>query len=308
MASAISTSALVSISSPEGRQRLADIRAVMNRVPDKLFLKIFEHLSFKELDQFCDPQIACIYPRWRQIIGDFSEESKNSLWRESNLKERFPLLKNIFNEYSWPQEITANLTDVSFEGFSYNPKSAVAALRDIHRLQVEGNAGYTIITMPKGITINKVMACIAKLAAQGKFPTKAGQVHPGFRDFWGRISTDLGEIATLQSYAFAISNSVFQGSRNRSYAAQRSSVRAEGCELPQVIEVITLLFLTYIASGERQERLYGAAPSWEFTRCLELINGYDPLVVGGFAPSGLCGYNSCFDDDGDGAGVARKFF
>ena len=295
------------VSSPEGRQQLADIRAVMDRVPDELFLKIFEHLSYSDLNVICDPKVSCIYPRWRKMIGDFSEEGKNPLWRESNLKERFPLLKNIFNECSWPGEIKVNLADVSFEGFSYNPKSAVAALRDIHRLEVEDDAGYTIITMPKGITLNKVMACIATLAAEGKFPTEEIQKHPGFRWFWDRVSTDLGSIAVSQPYTFAISNSVLEESRDKTYDAQRSSVMAGGCELPQVIEAITFLFLTYVASGERQERLCNTKTQHTYMRCLERIKDAAPLFVGGFAPSGL-GVSNCFDIDYDGAGGVRKFF
>ncbi len=233
------------------------------------------------------------------------------LWRGSALKDRFPLLKNIFDKEAWGRIVNLNTLDgVSFEGEEeFSLRSAVDALRDIHHLKVEGDAGYTIITMPQGMTINKLKVLIARFVAEGKFSGNAEQSDPGFTLFVNRISEVYGNVSVDKPYTFAISNSVQAGSRFRSYTVQRDSVRAEGCELPQVLEAMTLLFLTYVASGERQERLYGV-PAWTFIlfmRCLERIDNNYSLVIGGFSSAGLIVCND-IDCDFIGAGGARKFF
>ena len=234
------------------------------------------------------------------------------LWRGSALKDRFPLLKNIFDKEAWGRIVNLNTLDgVSFEGEEeFSLRSAVDALRDIHHLKVEGDAGYTIITMPRGMTINKLKALIARFVAEGKFPGNARQRNPGFTFFWNHISEVYGNIFVDKPYTFVISNFVQEGSRGKSYNVQRASVTAAGgCELPQVLEAMTLLFLTYVASGERQERLYGDAPR-TFTRCLERINN-NVLAIGVFTSAGLIVYD-CFAIDSfggaGGAGGARKFF
>ncbi len=234
------------------------------------------------------------------------------LWRGSALKDRFPLLKNIFDKEAWGRIVNLNTLDgVSFEGEEeFSLRSAVDALRDIHHLKVEGDAGYTIITMPRGMTINKLKALIARFVAEGKFPGNARQRNPGFTFFWNHISEVYGNIFVDKPYTFVISNFVQEGSRGKSYNVQRASVTAAGgCELPQVLEAMTLLFLTYVASGERQESLYGDAPR-TFTRCLERINN-NVLAIGVFTSAGLIVYD-CFAIDSfggaGGAGGARKFF
>ena len=270
-----------------------DLLDPFKALPDELMLNIFKHFTGKEL-----AKIAHTSKQFASLVKDYD------LWKASELKCRCPLLKTIFDKEAWGQIINLEALDgMSFEGAGpFNPVSAFKALKDIHRLQVEGDAGYTIITMPQGMTINKLKSIIARLAAEGKFQAAEGQKDPGFRYFWNRISEELGDMPVNESYTFVISNSVLSESRYKSYGVQRDRVMAAGCELPQLLEAMTLLFLTYMASGVR---LCGEVP-WTFMRCLERI-GSTPLAIGAFSSAGLIVHDT-FDGPSDGAGGVRKFF
>ena len=262
-------------------------------LPDELMLNIFKHFTGKEL-----AKIAPTSKKFELLVKDYD------LWKASELKCRFPLLKNIFDKEAWGRIVNLNTLDgVSFEGAGpFNPVSAFKALKDIHRLKVEGDAGYTIITMPQGMTINKLKSIIARLAAEGKFPGNAQQRDPGFDYFDNRISKELGDMPVNESYTFVISNSVLSECRNIPYLIQRYRVIGAGCELPQLLEAMTLIFLTYMASGVL---LCGEAPL-TYMDCLERIDD-SSTAIGGSSYAGLCVYR-LFGDGCLGAGGARKFF
>ena len=188
---------------------------------------------------------------------------------------------------------------ISFEGA---PSLTLEMIREVQRLRlsniVEGNEGWTVLELPEGLSLNKLL----RLAAHPEAGTPVG-----FRYIYPRVLEEHGDSLVNRTYRVVISNSVLTGSRNETVAGQEDLVAREGCEMPGVIEAITLCFLRYISSalGATPVRTYGDDP-FSYTRCKEAVDNYR-LIVGGFAPGGLC--VNCHVDVSDGIGVAglRKF-
>ena len=160
---------------------------------------------------------------------------------------------------------------------------------------VEGGLGVTFLTMPKGLTLNKLM----QFAQDHNVP---------IFHVWPRILEVFGDQAVTATHTVVITNSVFQNSRSLSVAQQETLVRGIECEMPDVLSVATLAIATYASSpeGVPPTRLYpDGHPNWTFTRCQEEIHWR--LVVGGFAPSGLCVCSNNCDHGSIGVGGQRKF-
>ena len=90
---------------------------------------------------------------------------------------------------------------------------------------------------------------------------------------------------------------VLPGSRNRTYAEQQTIVATlatqshAAYEVPSILEAVACIFAQYfrsslIGSNGPPTRLFSDNP-WTYTRCKENVDGYQ-VVVGGFAPAGLC--------------------
>ena len=81
---------------------------------------------------------------------------------------------------------------------------------------------------------------------------------------------------------------VIDGSRNKSFADQQKMVEEQGqkkYQVPRVLDVIVCAMTEY-ARSQGKTRLFSDSP-WTYTRCQENVQGYQ-MVVGGFAPAGLC--------------------
>ena len=82
--------------------------------------------------------------------------------------------------------------------------------------EIEGDAGITVLTIPKGLTFNTLV----KLAGS----PKVGNT-PKFRYIWDRISSEIGDIPVDKTYRIVITNNVFKKSRNLSVSDQKALVK-----------------------------------------------------------------------------------
>lgn len=186
-------------------------------------------------------------------------------------------------------------------GFS-NPEWTQGLMQDVvqmMRIPTEARAGpgigkgITVLTMPRGLTFNKLDALVS--------PHKEC-----FSPFWLGVITDvekaLGDSPNEYTCRMVMTDSVIVGSRNKTREEQERIVTNLGCELPKALGVATQCFLRLILFSER---LYGDHP-WTDTRCEEKCNGFS-LGVGGFAPAGLSVSNVDIDDVFLGVAALRKF-
>jgi len=255
-------------------------------VPKEIVGEIFKFLSPEDL-----ARTARVCRKWNEV------GSNESLWRAFDLKTLFPLLREL-DEKTWQKY--ADLDALGLSVADATPPDNRKIIPELKRLfaslKIEGNKGITLLTMPKGLSLNKLVQ-FARSPKEGN-PTD-------FKRTWMEISETLGDITVGKTYRIAITNTVLEGSRNLSFAAQQELVNKSRCAVPKVLEVSTLAILTYISSPKSSPvRLYGDNP-WTYTRCPEQIIGYN-LVVGGFAPAGLF-VGIGYANRNYGVGALRKF-
>ena len=125
---------------------------------------------------------------------------------------------------------------------------------------------------------------------------------------WQKIFDELGDEPIKESYWFAITNDVIEGSRNMRYADQNALVQSKTnseCELPTFLEAVVCCAMNHVSSGEDKTYLFGREPV-TYMRTQTEIEGW-PLVVGGFASRGLVVINYYFALDLYGVAASRKF-
>jgi len=264
----------------------------IGRVPKEIITEIFKFLSPEELAKACR-----VCKKWNEL------GCNPSLWSAFDLKKLFPALK-ILDEKIWQK-----YADLSALGLSVNdttPSDNRKIIPKLKRLfaflKIERGAGITLLTMPEGLSKEKLEE-FAQSPKEGN-PTR-------FRaNIWHSIDEREHEDITVdKTYRIAITNSVLEGSRNLSAIAQQELVNKIGCEMPKLLEVSTLAILTYISSPKSSPvRLYSDNP-WTYTRCSEQNDGCN-MIVGGFTPTSLAignddYYGFCCDEYG--IGVVQKF-
>ncbi len=187
------------------------------------------------------------------------------------------------------------------EGVSFDdlpPFNPVTALPTIHRhlsLSIEGDAGVTLLTLPRGLTFNTLV----ELA-------NAPRLREGmkFSFIWDSFTEAHGDDALSSTKRIVITNNVLNETRSKSAADEKVLVKDLGCHLPHTLEAAALCTTTFIATGVR---LYNDSP-WTYTHCEENVRGIQ-IIVGGLSAAGLKVSNSiydCWDDDNFGAGAASE--
>ena len=108
-------------------------------------------------------------------------------------------------------------------------------------------------------------------------------------------------VGTSRTQWVLMTRKVLKGSRSISLEEQEKLVLEYGKQkyvVPKALEAAVCIFTEYARSGTR---LFNNDSEETYTRCEEVIEG-NQLIVGGFAPAGLCVY--CFNADGSFTGVA----
>lgn len=256
----------------------------LSQLPEEIILNVFGYLTAIELAK-CDQ----VSRRWTRLA------SHTTLWNAFDLRTLSPLL-NVFDESDWITHVDLSSfgLDVT-DALSLDKRQAIPVLkRCLSSWPIEGDAGVTLLTIPKGLTFNKLI----KLAG---VPKRGNITH--FRYIWDRISNEIGDIPVDKTYRIVITNNVFKEGRNLSVSDQIALVSKIGCEMPKVLEATVLLVITFMSSGKR---LYSDKP-WTYTGCSKQLAG-DPAIVGGFSPAGVsvdCSILFACDCDAVG-GVLRK--
>ena len=247
-------------------------------LPDDLVSHALSFLSPEDL-----ARASGVCREWNKLSAD--------LWQAFDLKK----ICKVIDQAVWERHVDLATLGLDASGApAIDKRVAIPFIKRLSR-QVEGNAGVTLLTMPKGLTLNKLIA-LAAAPKQGP----ATQ----FKYIWSKIEEVLGNIAVDKTYSVAVTNSVLKDSRKKSLDAQRALVQGNGGELPGVLLAATLAILTYMSSPTR---LYSYEP-WIYTRCAEQIDGRN-LNIGGFTATGLriYEYDHLFKDYNNGSAVAKNF-
>ena len=239
--------------------------------------------------------VSRVCKEWKNITSD------NFLWSTLNLKNLFPKLQ-VLDGKVWEAHVDMKTYGLDASGDFPQDKQLIKTLKNFSSLQVESESGITLLTLPRGLTFNKLQE-FARSSKESN-ATQFGYIASG-------ISEEFGDIAIGQTCRVVITNNVLQGSRHLSVAAQQDLLDILGCKLPEMLTVATVVILTYKCSRGDPEpiRLYNDNPL-TYTRCLEQISGRNlvsrNLVIGGFNRDGLYAlYDNSIDID-NGVTASRK--
>ncbi len=236
-------------------------------LPNDIFLEIFKFLSPEQLGR-----VSCVCKTWHKI------GKAESLWKNFNLKKLFPKLE-IIDEAVWKAHIDLNKYQLSFEETHPLDNRQIIPLikRLFATLKIENDAGITLLTLPKGLSYNKV-----KSFAQS--PLKGNPTN--FRYTWHRSPEELGNTLVEKTHRVFITNDVIDSSRTLSLPNQKLLLENLKCQMPEVLTLTTLAILTYITSKEKPPKRLLSDNPMTYSRCVDTTDNY-AMVCGGYAISGF---------------------
>lgn len=248
---------------------IADNQVPLDQVPEELIYKIFSFLNVREL--LLQSSLVCWY--WKDLAAD------KILWKTFDLKEIFPKL-SIIDRSIWEQHFDLKKHGISIDDEPpIDNHTLIPILKKFDSLPIEQKGGFTLLTIPKGLTLNKLIA----LARSQEGKKLVEFIYPA-------IVENLGDIAVDQTYRILISDHILEESRGLSESAQKDLVDTFGCESANLLPMLALLVTTFVSSGKR---LYGKNPLTT-TRCQEQVNS-TAVLIGTFGPNGftLCTDGKC---------------
>ena len=247
------------VNNPAQTMKSPEPAAPTASLPDDMMRHAFTFLSPQDL-----ARASGLCREWRALA------SSKELWDAFDLSKRC----KVIDQGVWEKHVNMAALELDASGAPpIDKRQVIPFLKKVSK-QVEGNAGVTLLTMPKGLTLQKLirLAAAPKKGAATFF--KAEEVD------MLRIAKDIGVIDVHKTYTVAITNSVLKDTRYEDVDVHSAAVQQHGGELPNFLAVSTLIFLTSISSPEGQPptRLYSRTPLAD-TRCKEKhSNGYGVCV------------------------------
>lgn len=191
-----------------------------------------------------------------------------------DLKALFPKL-SIIGEEVWKKH--ADMADAGLNVDAVDERAAIRNLHDMYRkLEVENNAGITLIQMPKGLTLNKLIA-IAKTPLEG---------NPIGCRTDDEILNVYGDNPIMKGYTIAITDSVLYETRNRTPSTQKMLLQQKGVEMPGLLDMMALTLMTFVSSSDKSKKRLFDDPS-ATSRVAEKFGHDRHLIVGGYSSFGL---------------------
>jgi hypothetical protein len=177
---------------------------------------------------------------WKKVANE------PQIWINSNLEKVFSPNLSIIDEDVWQSHVDCPKLDLTAELSPEDKASskinAIVVMRQFNAyLKVEENQGFTLLTISKGLSLNKLQE-IAKSPMKGN----AFDLHISDLSY---LSKEFCEIAADKTYQFVITNNVLVGSKDRNIKPLVDHYIKCGLEIPKVLEVAALCTLTYIASS-----------------------------------------------------------
>jgi hypothetical protein len=254
---------------------------IVSQLPAELALRIFGYLSPEELGR-----VARVCKAWK-VLADTP-----GLWRAFNMEKYFPLLK-VIDGAAWERYLGLVVHDEP----ALNKRALMPILTQFSALPIEGNAGFTLFTMPKEVSLNTLRA-LAGTPKEGN-PTVFRYIHSD-------VLEPFGDMESEETKVVLISNALLDGSCSLSAVDQQRFLQEIGCKMADFVTMVALPVMTHIISGKR---LFNTDRRDAYARCVEKVNGYRNVIVGGFAPTGLYvdDFFYLFNDPRVGVAAMRKF-
>lgn len=203
-------------------------KSYMDVIPDEILFRIFDFLSLSDLFQ-----TVCVCWRWNTIA------IIPSLWEKFDLKKHFPKV-NFIDQDVWETHVNLTTLGLSFDdAHPINKRLAMVALNKLSYLKMERNNGITLATIPAGLSLNKLIKCVGS-------PKQGNKT--GFLFLPPSIKRIFGDITTDKTFRVAITNAPLVGSTMLTNRESAKFLNERGCEMPQLLPMTSVIFLTYISS------------------------------------------------------------
>lgn len=193
--------------------------SAINDLPNEMLHQIFSHLPAPTLSK-----VSLICARWFIETATFISH----LNMKTLLPDDRTLLPNvqIIDKSDWEKYAQWSIDDLP----PLNWRTVIYELKNCCDLPVEGNDGITVLTIPKGLSFNKL---------QKLFPAKFSFVNELFKTMYGDVEVE-------HSYRLVITNGVLKGSRCKLVNEVQSY---GGYTIPKVLEVAVLIIMTSLISN-----------------------------------------------------------
>lgn len=228
-------------------------------VPGEILLNVFKYLPPEDLCKKTNR--VCKF--WRALSAD------SSLWKAFDLKKLFPSVK-FLDETVWKAYV--DLVELKFTFEDAQPidnRIAYLALKRLLALRIDGNAGVTVLTLPKGLTFEALTSLANSKGINIEF-------------VWPRIEQFCKTLCIEETQTIAITNSIFFKSNKLSNAKQNALLKKIGCEKPGVLALSSLALLSRIS--QRPPVLLFKGSTYSIT--CDGTAGYN-LVAGGNKRAGF---------------------
>ncbi len=262
-----------------------ELSTPMDTLPQETLLHIFGFLPAKDLGR-----ASCVCSDWQVLASDAN------LWSSLNegplrviLKKVFPSVKiNVIDGPVWDAYAGLKAWGLSVDDAKpIHHRTLIPELKKrLPSLQVDGDAGVTVLTLPTGLTLH-ILESLARSPKKGNATC--------FRAIWNSVSDKYGNNAVSKTHHLVITNSILKTSSELSLSVQQRLVSQLGGEMPGVLPIAALAILTFISSTESPPtRLYSLDQCENYgrfyerrtyTRCAEKINDRH-VAAGGYFPEG----------------------
>jgi len=259
--------------------------------PAELVLEVFSHLNLATLGTIC-----LVSKAWKRLANE------PILWKIAIYREI------AFGNDKWAQCFGTDVVkdEDNREEFSSLPSDDfIADCKKFKSIFPERNAkdSLMLVRLPKTLNGGLTLKNLGKLA-ESYFSNS----DIGYKFIWTRIVQELGDKSIDKSHWVLMTKDILPGSRAKSYGEQQKIVAdlAEksliSYEVPETLESATCILSQYFGSNIR---LFSNSP-WTYTSCQENVQGYQ-VIVGDFAPAGLCVRNIGYVSVHIGVAALRKF-
>lgn len=187
--------------------------------PDQLIYQCFSFLNLEGLSR-----VSSVVKNWKDIASD------ETLYKEYNIKTLFT---KALNESAWKLYANDLIPPGPLPVVS-SSKALIKKLKRLTTLQLENGAGTTFLTIPKGLTLNKIVQFFnSERNVRISIPPSILEGH--------------GDTAIDETYHVAITNNILLGSKNDDINKNELLGLFE-MQAPKIIEVVSLIALTYLNS------------------------------------------------------------
>lgn len=210
----------------------------IKKLPDDLILYILNFLDPQDLSR-----VAHLSKEWKVVVMRawknvditrlffYHKRGLGGVLRNwFNIKKITSLNIQVIGPEQWRKSGAAKMLRINVESA---PKLDIYRLTSllfdlVKRVKVEGNRGFTVMLLPQGLTLNKILTF-----AWPSIKTSMSKT----------IGKELGKRQIKKTHWVIVANSIIEETRSKSFSEQKGLIESYGGEFPTVLSTVTPMIL-----------------------------------------------------------------